>query len=653
MDNTLSLHNLFHERIFRIPDYQRGYAWEEEQVNDLLEDLELLNASSRHYAGTIVLCKRPDEPMKMGSDGTPCVMHAVVDGQQRLTTIVLLLNELSRVLDAYPECADLAQGIRKNYVEAKSSDDAPIYKLSLDKSADHFFKTSILSDTPGAEPPRVRSAARLRDAKEQIAGYFQRDDEHNESEEEHRQMLVEWHRKLTQQLHFNLYEVEKEADVGIIFEVMNDRGKALTELEKVKNYLLYASRSLDVEESSSDELADAVNEAWAVILENLMAAGLGSPGFEDQLLQMHWIVKYEPQAKKWDGVKSVKGKFRLSRHSGQHAKLLGDLREYVEGLRDSSVAYCDARNPRGDGAFASFPEDARDGLKYWNAKLLRIGVIRTFLPLLMAARQRWPKEPEKYVELVKLCETFAFRAYSVWGARSHYRESAMFHLAHAAAAHRLDFVEAVREMKNSYGSREARRGFDEFMDATDTWPLYEWSGLRYFLYEYEEHLATERSAPPKISWQEVTRVGLKDTIEHVLPQGIGRQPYWQERFTAAEHKEYVHDIGNLALTKWNSYHSDKPFPEKKGEFGAKTADGEELRCYANAPLFQEQEVAQYADWTKESIDARRAKLFAWARDRWAVDFSDVDGAGAEYVAPDDDGVASDEVEETEEGDDEA
>ena len=626
MDNTLPLPTLFHERIFRIPDYQRGYAWEEEQVGELLEDLWVLNARRRHYAGTIVLCQLPDEE-RMGSDGTRYATHAVVDGQQRLTTIVLLLNELSRALDAYPDCADLAQGIRKAYIETKSLDKLPIYKLSLNENVDHFFRTDILPETPGVEEPRLRAAVRLRDAKKQIADYFQR--ESNESEEKHRQSLLEWHGKLTQQLHFNLYEVEKEAEVGIIFEVMNDRGKPLTELEKVKNYLLYASRSLDVEESASDELAGAVNGAWGVILENLMDAGLGSRGYEDQLLQMHWIKQYEPQARKWDGVKSVKGKFGLREYAERHPELLIALSEYVEDLRASSVAFCDARNPHRDGAFGSFLEGVRNDLRYWNGKFLRIGVIRPFLPLLMAARQRWPSEPEKYIKLVKLCETFAFRAYSTWGARPNYRVPSMDRLAHAVA-HGLEFGEAVLEIKRAYGSREARLGFDEFTDAADPWPLYEWSSLRYFLYEYEEHLAAEKGAPPKISYSEVAKAGLKDTIEHVLPQYIGGQPYWQERFTTSEHEEYKHDVGNLALTKWNPHYSNKPFPEKKGEFGS------EAKCYAVAPFYQELELALQDDWTKESINARRAKLLAWAAERWRVDFSDVDGSGAQDVEPDED-----------------
>ena len=653
MDYTLSLPTLFHERIFRIPDYQRGYAWEEEQVEELLEDLWLLNASRRHYAGTIVLCKLLDEP-RMGSDGTLYTAHAVVDGQQRLTTIVLLLNELSRALDVYPDCVALAQGIRNKYVKTESDDKRPIYKLSLNEETDEFFKASILPKTQGVEEPHFKSAARLQVAKERIKQWFQ--PFAGEPEESHRKYLKEWHDKLTDQLQFNLYEVEKEADVGIIFEVMNDRGKPLSEMEMVKNYLLYAASSLDVEDSAKEELAKAVNDAWAKILSNLMVARLGSPANEDQLLQMHWIKQYEPQARKWDGVKSVKEKFGLRKYVNKHAELLGDLREYVEDLRDSSVAFCDARNPRWPGAFASFHEGVRNDLRRWSEKLMRIGVIGAFLPLLMATRQRWPSEPQKYVALVKLCETFAFRAYSAWGARSHYRESAMFHLAHDVA-HGLEFEAAVRKMKSAYGSREARLGFDKFTDAAVLWPVYEWGGLRYFLYEYEEHLAMEKGAKPRILWEDIDSTGLKDTIEHVLPQYIGNwshpasehEKYWQKRFTDAKHEEYVHDIGNMALTKWNSHYSNFAFPTKKGSFGAKTADGKELRCYANAPFYQELEIAEQDDWTKESIDARRVKLLAWASKRWGVDFSDVDGAGARDIELDGDELDGDELDGIEEG----
>lgn len=639
MDNyTLLLPTLFQQRIFLIPDYQRGYAWERAQVGELLEDLELLNAPRRHYAGTIVLCKTADAPI-MGNDGTLYATHAVVDGQQRLTTIVLLLNELSRALAAYPDCADLAEGIRKNYVQTKSRDNWPIYKLSLNKDTHAFYRDSVLPETPSIDQPPVRAAARLRDAKRQIADYLRRIDKDS---------LTKWHVKLTQQLHFNLYEVEKEAEVGIIFEVMNDRGKPLTELEKVKNYLLYAASSLDVDEFARDGLANSVNDAWAKILSNLMTAGLGSSGHEDQLLQMHWIMQCDPQARNWNGVKSVKRAFGLRR---SHLELLNGLHEYVKGLRDSSVAYCDALRPNRSEAFGEFEERHRSDLRRWNSKLVRTGsVIRPFLPLLMAVRERWPSDQEKYLDALKFCEKFSFRAYRVGRANSNFREAAMFRLAHNVAACRLDFGETVREMKRAYGEGWVRRAFDAFTNAAGPSADYgySWGGLKYFLYEYEEHLAAEKGAPPEVPWEHIASAGLKDTIEHVLPQYIGDQPYWQERFTSSEHGEYKHDIGNLALTKWNSYYSNFAFPIKKGE------QGSERKCYAEAPFYQEREIAPEDDWTKESIDARRAKMLAWAAERWRVDFSDVDGASAEEPDEDEmDDEADDEELEDIEPDDEA
>ena len=455
MDNTLPLPDIFHKRVFRVPDYQRGYAWEKEQVGEFLDDLYFLGPR-HHYTGTVVLCQAPDALPRRGADGTNYVETHIVDGQQRLTTIVLLLNELSRALDAYQGCADLAQGIRNNYIETKGKDGGTVYKLSLNEDIDKFFKASILPKTAGIEPPPVRSAERLREAKAQIAKFLERME--GKSDLDHQAYLTDMYDKVAERLHFNLYEVHEEAEVGIIFEVMNDRGKRLTNLEKVKNYLLYVASSLKVDKATRDELAKAVNKAWAEILRNLMAADLSEPADENRLLRMHWIAYYDPQSRNWDGSKSIKHKFSLREYDGRHDDLLKDLHQYVDGLCASSVAFCDAQKPLWPGAFASFLEGIRDDLRCWSEKLMGIGVIVAFLPLLMATRQRWPSEPQKYVELVKLCETFAFRAYSAWGARSHYRESAMFHLAHDVAVRGLDFEETVREMKRAYGSQgcEAR-----------------------------------------------------------------------------------------------------------------------------------------------------------------------------------------------------
>ena len=620
MNNTLSLQELFNNRVFQVPDYQRGYAWEGQQVEEFLDDLELLTSTRHHYAGTIVLSPPSEPKTKEDEEGTSHHEVDIVDGQQRLTTIILLLNEISRALIVFEGSKALAQGVRKNYVEYRSSDGTPLFKLSLNKDTDGFFKDSVLSETPGAAGPPNASSERLLKRKEQIANYLSTaggDTVHQE------QWLRDLQRKVTNRLHFNLYEVEHRADVGVIFEVMNDRGKQLTNLEKVKNYLLYTASTLEVQRYTKNELTDSVNNAWADVLNRLMSAGLSSPSDEDQLLRAHWLLQYDPQSRNWDGSKSIKKKFDLRLYHNQPTKLLAELSQYIKGLRNACIYYCDARNPTRSEAFESFsadPESKRE-VQLWNSRLMRMRVEATFLPLLMAVRMRWPSEPQKYLEVVRLCELLAFRFYQVARYYSSFRQSHMFHLAHKVHGG-AEFDAVVREIKQIYNHQDERNHFDEFTSAEAPRNWYGRKGIKYFLYEYEQFLASEKGASPKISWEAISRSDLKDTIEHVLPQSIEDRPCWQAHFNEHTHNEYMHDIGNLTLTKHNSHLSNKCFVDKKGALGLDTP------CYAESPFFQEQELAQYDEWTAESIDKRRARLLRWAKQRWHVDFS---GTGTEEL----------------------
>ena len=622
MRDTQSLQDLFHNRIFKVPDFQRGYAWEQQQVGEFLDDLELLDSDRFHYTGTVVLFERPDARQLKDNEGNSYVETEIVDGQQRLTTIVLLLSEMSKALDAYDECTDLANGIRKRFVETIDRDRQSLHKLSLSDDTDHFFKNNVLSNG-GVEGRPVMAAQRLEDARRQIAEYLHRANGDDETRET---WLLDLHDKVTTRLHFNLYEVDWEGEVGVIFEVMNDRGKQLTDLEKVKNYLLHAASSLHVTTDNRDSLAGLVNSSWGQILRQLMDAGLGTPANENQLLRAHWLMTYNPQSKNWDGSKSIRRRFDLRSKDG-HPQLLGELRNYVQGLRESCVAFCDALRPGRGTAFGSFPSGspATEGVVRWNEKLLRVGLAAVFLPLLMAVRMRWPSEPQKYLEVLRLCEVLAFRTYRMAGNNSNYRQPAMFRLAFDVTHENVDFAEALREIKRHYGNYQLRQTFEAFTNAESLHGLYEWRGLRYFMYEYEEQLASDRRGLPKVDWAEI---GQGDTVEHVLPQSIDGQPYWESRFDQDTHRRYKHDIGNLTLTKYNPSLGNKAFPDKKGHEHA------EQRCYANSLLLVESELTRWDDWTTESIDERRAKLLGWARQRWHVDFDDTSDDTYEEQADD-------------------
>lgn len=98
MNELQSLSQIFQNKLFRIPDYQRGYAWQDSQLRDFWEDLINLQADRNHYTGLLsmkVLSK--DEAKKLDTDDKWLLdsgfrPYHIVDGQQRLTTFVILLN---------------------------------------------------------------------------------------------------------------------------------------------------------------------------------------------------------------------------------------------------------------------------------------------------------------------------------------------------------------------------------------------------------------------------------------------------------------------------------------------------------------------------------------------------------------------------------
>src|SRR5438105_2034799 len=118
MSDTLSVEQLFAGRLFHVPDYQRGYAWESQQRTEFLEDLDVLASGREHYTGTIVLHEVDPGDSRLDSEGRSYGVVDVVDGQQRLATIVLLLDAIRRAFGSLEDDASktLAEGIKRTYI---------------------------------------------------------------------------------------------------------------------------------------------------------------------------------------------------------------------------------------------------------------------------------------------------------------------------------------------------------------------------------------------------------------------------------------------------------------------------------------------------------------------------------------------------------
>src|ERR1700686_1808859 len=127
MNNVFSLQEIFAGKILQVPDYQRGYAWEQRQLDELLEDLEFLAVGKDHYTGSLVLHKQTGS--ERDEEGQKHDVYHVVDGQQRLTTLVLLLDAIRARFEQTH--ATLSNGIAKAYIRFTDSNRQPAFKMRL------------------------------------------------------------------------------------------------------------------------------------------------------------------------------------------------------------------------------------------------------------------------------------------------------------------------------------------------------------------------------------------------------------------------------------------------------------------------------------------------------------------------------------------
>ena len=198
---TTKITDLFNDRVFEIPRYQRGYAWEKQHVRDLFEDiLEAIESNSSHYIGTVVLSKSADDPKKF----------YVVDGQQRLTTITLLIAQLLRKIS--DEETKLYQKL--HYIKKNGK-----YSLTpLSRDAE-FFKVLIDGEISTLEPQN-KSQRYLKDAVEEMRNLI----EQLPSPEKFLEAVGT--------LEIIEFIENSEGDAIRIFQTVNDRGKHLSIMEK-------------------------------------------------------------------------------------------------------------------------------------------------------------------------------------------------------------------------------------------------------------------------------------------------------------------------------------------------------------------------------------------------------------------------------------
>jgi uncharacterized protein with ParB-like and HNH nuclease domain len=172
-DMVKRINQIFADQVYRVPDYQRGYAWEERQWKDLLEDLDLLPEGRTHFTGTLILRSYGKSKEKiLDRNMQSYEVFDIIDGQQRLTTIVILLKSIYDELLSFPQANTLAERLRETYLSTFDLNGQPFSKLTLNEDSNKFFSDNILDLHPGISGPTIRSHQRLLEARQYFKTYL-------------------------------------------------------------------------------------------------------------------------------------------------------------------------------------------------------------------------------------------------------------------------------------------------------------------------------------------------------------------------------------------------------------------------------------------------------------------------------------------------
>ena len=291
-----SLSKIFSECVFRIPDYQRGYSWEQKHLKDFWNDIQQLPNAKNHYTGVLTLEPVKAEDYRRWDDDIWIIDSKhyaplyVVDGQQRLTTAVVLLQViLEAVNDSdtlnYTSKAD----IRKKYIfESKDSGISRSYIFGYEKDnpSYEYLKQSVFGEQ--SENHSVPEPTIYTKNLEAAKVYF-KECLKTMSVGEIEVVFT----KLTQHLHFNIFYIEPDLDVFVTFETMNNRGKPLSHLELLKNRLIYLSTRFEAEKSEREQLRKNVNESWKTIYHYLGRTNKGRLS-DDTFLLTHFLCYFGP-----------------------------------------------------------------------------------------------------------------------------------------------------------------------------------------------------------------------------------------------------------------------------------------------------------------------------------------------------------------------
>lgn len=559
---------------YRVPPYQREYSWQKAEWEDLFQDL--VEADGAHFLGTIITLNKT-------VDSAASNILEVIDGQQRLTTLTLLLAAIYSALKQQ----DLDDEVTVDVVNlgrslVRKSDGKPrVTPQRQGHNLDDYL--AVLRDT-GLKIDAVKQPYFPLRRVFKCFAYFKNAIQ-NLAETDHAGDVVAAALRVLQAVQQAIIvkiEVASHADAFVLFESLNNRGVPLTPVDLIKNHLLAESERKKVLE------IDEAFKRWSTMLSNL-----GDSYATHERFLRHYYNAFKNELPDVPNA-PVATRARLIRI---YETLLADgLLPVLDDLVATSELY-------GRITCVNEPENG-NALDAALRRLMRAQGSPSYVLVmwLMKKKPALALADNDLVAVVDLLTSFFVRR-NLTGFPQTYALPKLFMttIDRLATDQSTVPVETLRESLTSQSSSE-----EEFRTRL-VGPIYEESSdlARFILTTLSEDAMT------KETW---TDLWLQEkghfvwTIEHVFPQGENIPPSWQAMMggpeAAAEAlQKHVHRLGNLTITAYNSNLGNKSFAEKRDRTDAQ---GRHIG-YRNG-LALNTELKDRESWTVEDIEERTKKL---------------------------------------------
>lgn len=544
---------------YEVPSFQRDYSWEQEQIDELWEDYENMSqGGTQHFMGYLVLQTKDREAF------------TVIDGQQRLTTITLMiiaaLHRFQQLINDNISAKENEERVKYyhntylgvfNPTNLKTS-----LKLILNRNnKDHLKEMATMNSYEVPEVRKIRASNRK--LSKALKFFQEKMKEYSDDE------LINFLDNVRQGFLFTTITVPNASDAFVIFETLNARGMHLSAPDLLKNYLFSL---VDEKDGLSQEYLEDLSEDWFHVLDQLEVTNFTS-----------FLRSYHGMFDTLIAKKSLYRELRDKITSPNHVP------PYLQGIKKYAPIYAALQNPD-DDFWKEVSYKIVDSLR-----TLRLFNIKAPLSLLMAVYANF--SAEDFAKVLQWIVVVSIRYNVICGKDSKEQERRY-----------NDMVNKITEEKkpNNAGDKQIITSTkerllsiypndEEFKHAFSRKSMLKKHNKRilHILSEIERHC---NKAPSSPSTDDLT-------VEHVLP--YSPENHWQESFGLDTYYEARERLGNIALLPKSTQLGQEPFEEKR----------EKLK---EVGLAINNKIAEADTWDIESLNQHQQWLAKQATAVWRI-----------------------------------